>query len=78
MEFISTEEVALAMIRIISNSFGITEEDLASEYARIFGFKQKGPKIKVKTDAAIKYLVDNQKCKNNRWQSSANRSMIYE
>lgn len=59
MEFISTEEVALAMIRIISNSFGITEEDLASECARVFGFERKGPKIKAKTDAAIKYLEDN-------------------
>lgn len=58
MEFISTEEVALAMIGIISNSFGITEEDLASECARVFGFERKGPKIKAKTDAAIKYLVD--------------------
>lgn len=59
MEFISTEEVALAMIRIISNSFGITEEDLASECARVFGFERKGPKIKAKTDAAIKYLENN-------------------
>ncbi len=59
MEFIITEEVALAMIQIISNSFGVTEEDLASECARVFGFERKGPKIKAKTDAAIKYLVDN-------------------
>lgn len=51
------------MIRIISNSFGITEEDLASECARVFGFERKGPKIKVKTDAAIKYLVDNENVK---------------
>ncbi|PNT92250.1 DUF4011 domain-containing protein [Clostridium thermosuccinogenes] len=61
MEFISTEEVASAMIQIIKYSFGITEEDLASECARVFGFERKGPKIKEKTDAAIKYLVDNKK-----------------
>lgn len=58
MEFIHTEEVALAMIQIIKNSFGITQEDLATECARAFGFERKGPKIKAKTDAAIKWLID--------------------
>lgn len=58
MEYIMTEEVSLAMIQIINNSFGISEEDLASECARVFGFERKGPKIKAKTDAAIKYLID--------------------
>lgn len=53
-----TEEVSLAMIQIINNSFGISEEDLASECARVLGFERKGPKIKAKTDAAIKYLID--------------------
>ena len=56
IEYIHTEEVAMAMVRIIERSFGITEEDLASECARAFGFERKGPKIKVKTDAAIKWL----------------------
>ncbi len=59
IEYIHTEEVAMAMIKIIQSSFGITEDDLASESARVFGFERKGPKIKVKTDAAIKWLVDN-------------------
>ena len=49
------------MLKIVDSSFGITEEDLASECARVFGFERKGPKIKVKTDAAIKFLVDNHK-----------------
>jgi very-short-patch-repair endonuclease len=61
IEYIHTEEVAMAMMKIIERSFGITEEDLASECARAFGFERKGPKIKVKTDAAIKYLVKNHK-----------------
>lgn len=61
IEYIHTEEVAAAMIKIIENSFGITEEDLASESAKVFGFDRKGPKIKVKTDAALKYLIDHQK-----------------
>lgn len=57
MEYIHTEEVANAMIRIIERSFGITTEDLSTECARAFGFERKGPKIKQKTDAAIDYLV---------------------
>lgn len=57
MEYIHTEEVANAMIRIIECSFGITTEDLSTECARAFGFERKGPKIKQKTDAAIDYLV---------------------
>lgn len=61
IEYIHTEEVAMAMTKIIEKSFGITEEDLASECARVFGFERKGPKIKVKTDAAIKWLVDNKR-----------------
>ena len=61
IEYIHTEEVAMAMIKIIERSFGITEDDLASECARVFGFERKGPKIKVKTDAAIKWLVDNKR-----------------
>lgn len=57
MEYIHTEEVANAMIRIIEHSFGITTEDLSTECAHAFGFERKGPKIRQKTDAAIKYLV---------------------
>ncbi len=57
MEYIHTEEVANAMIRIIERSFGIATEDLSTECARAFGFERKGPKIKQKTDAAIDYLV---------------------
>ena len=58
IEYIHTEEVAMAMIKIVQNSFGITVDDLASECARAFGFERKGPKIKTKTDTAIKYLID--------------------
>ena len=61
IEYVHTEEAAAAMLKIVDSSFGITEEDLASECARVFGFERKGPKIKVKTDAAIKFLVDNHK-----------------
>lgn len=61
MEYIHTEEVATAMIKIIEHSFGITTEDLSTECARVFGFERKGPKIKQKTDASIDFLVKNGK-----------------
>ena len=57
MEYIHTEEVAAAMLRIIAYSFGITTEELSTECARVFGFERKGPKIKQKTHAAIAYLI---------------------
>lgn len=63
MEYIHTEEVASAMIKIIEHSFGITTEDLSTECARAFGFERKGPKIKHKTDAAIDYLIKTGKIK---------------
>lgn len=63
MEYIHTEEVASAMIRIIEHSIGITTEDLSTECARAFGFERKGSKIKQKTDAAIEYLVRTGKVK---------------
>jgi very-short-patch-repair endonuclease len=63
MEYIHTEEVVAAMIRIIEHSYGIKIEDLSTECAHVFGFERKGPKIKQKTDAAINYLVDTGKVK---------------
>jgi len=59
MEYIHTEEAAAAMLRILERSFGITEEDLATECARVFGFERKGPRIRAKTEAAIAYLMEN-------------------
>ena len=61
IEYVHTQEAANAMLKIIDNSFGITADDLATECARVFGFERKGPKIKVKTDAAIKFLLENNK-----------------
>ncbi|MBQ8498060.1 MAG: DUF4011 domain-containing protein [Clostridia bacterium] len=58
MEYIHTEEVADALLAIITQSFGIMKEDLISECIRAFGFERKGPKIKQKTEAALQYLSD--------------------
>lgn len=58
MEYIPTEEVAAAMVRIATHSIGINRDDLTLECARAFGFERKGPRIKAKTDAAIRYLEE--------------------
>lgn len=59
IEYISKEEVAKAMMKIINSSFGLTKEDLSSECAKVFGFERKGPKIRMKMEESIKYLIDN-------------------
>ncbi|MBQ7324110.1 MAG: DUF4011 domain-containing protein [Clostridia bacterium] len=58
MEYIPTEEVAAAMVRIATHSIGINRDDLTLECARAFGFERKGPRIKAKTDAALQYLEE--------------------
>lgn len=57
MEYIHTEEVASAMVRIVEYSSEITAKDLADECARVFGFEHFDDKIKKKTDDALEYLV---------------------
>lgn len=45
IEYISKDELALAMKTIAEKSFGITPEGLITETARTFGFKRTGDKI---------------------------------
>jgi pyrimidine operon attenuation protein/uracil phosphoribosyltransferase len=47
------------MRSIARNAFGITEEGLASETARIFGFQRRGPKITKAMHQAIEHLEEN-------------------
>ena len=58
MEYIHNEEVALAMVEIVRNSYGLSPKDLATECARAFGFERQGQKIKAKTQAAFSLLID--------------------
>ena len=58
MEYIHDEEVALAMVEIVRNSYGLSQKDLATECARVFGFERQGQKIKAKTQAAFSLLID--------------------
>ena len=45
IEYISDDELALALTTIASHSFGITPNDLITETARVYGFKRTGGKI---------------------------------
>lgn len=45
IDFISGDELALALKTIVIHSFGITPDDLITETARTFGFKRTGGKI---------------------------------
>lgn len=56
MEYIHTEEVAEAMMQILRHSFGLTEEALCAECARVFGYERMGPNIRAGTEAALAFL----------------------
>lgn len=45
IDYISEDELALALTTIASQSFGITPDDLIIETARVYGFKRTGGKI---------------------------------
>ncbi len=45
IEFISDDEIGLAILTLIENSFGLTPDDLLVETARKFGFKRTGENI---------------------------------
>lgn len=61
VEHICTEELAEAMFTIVSYRFGIAEDDLYSETARIFGFARTGGRIRAELEKALIYLIDLQR-----------------
>lgn len=65
IEYICEAELALALTTIASQSFGITQDDLITETARVYGFKRTGEKIssilrkvynQLETDGKIKEI----------------------
>lgn len=58
IEYIPYEEIGAAMLSIISNTLGITTDELIIECASAFGYERKGPKIKVRMSKAIDHLID--------------------
>ena len=57
VEYISKQEIAKAMLAVISDSFGIERRQLVLEAARIFGYDRTGNKIVVHMNEAINFLV---------------------
>ena len=55
-EYISAQELGAAMLAIISATYGITDDDLIEETARVFGYERKGPKIMKAMNAALSRL----------------------
>lgn len=78
MDYISTIEVAKAMVKIINHSYGLLQDDIATECARVFGFDRKGAKIKAKTDDALSYLVNHGIIKILDGKVQATGGMFYE
>ena len=59
IEYISTDEIAQAMIIIASSCVGINKDTLFSETTRAYGFSRTGEKIYAKLENGYKYILDN-------------------
>lgn len=57
IEYISEDELALALKTIVMHSFGITPDDLITETARAYGFKRTGDKISTTLKAVYEQLL---------------------
>lgn len=58
IEYISKDELALAMKTIVEKSFGITPDSLITETARAFGFKRTGDKISTTLRSVYENLLE--------------------
>ena len=58
IEYISEDELSLALTTIAKHSFGITSDDLITETARVYGFKRTGGKISSTLRKTYNQLVD--------------------
>ena len=63
IEYISEDELALALTTIASQSFGITPDALITETARVYGFKRTGEKISATLRKVYDQLVADGKVK---------------
>lgn len=61
IEYISLLEISKAMLVIASSAFGISEKEIITETARIFGFERTGPKIITAMNKAISQLLQSNK-----------------
>lgn len=63
IHYISDDELGLAMLTIVNNSFGLMPDDLMSVTAREFGFKRTGGNIAVALQRVYKDLLKTGKIK---------------
>lgn len=61
IEYISDDELELAILSIARNSFGLTAKDLRTETTRELGFKHTGQKISTSLDRVYGVLLRNGK-----------------
>ncbi|SHJ80608.1 Protein of unknown function [Anaerocolumna jejuensis DSM 15929] len=59
IQYIAVEELAEAMMKVISNSFGVEKDDLFVTTARIFGFNRTGGNIQSAMSETYEYLEKN-------------------
>ncbi|MFZ5944439.1 MAG: DUF4011 domain-containing protein [Bacillota bacterium] len=57
INYISTDELAEAMLVIVSNSYGILKDSLLQSTAREYGFARSGDRIQVNLQKAYEYLL---------------------
>lgn len=58
IQYISTEELASAMNKILKTCVGTTRKALADETARVYGFTRSGQNITTAMQNAIEYLIN--------------------
>ena len=61
IQHISTDELSVAMLKILKTCVGTTREALASETARVYGFSRSGQNITAAMSTAIQKLIDSGK-----------------
>ena len=61
IQYISTDELATAMQKILKTCVGTTREALASETSRVYGFSRNGQNITLAMAEAVQKLIDSGK-----------------
>lgn len=63
INYINTDELAEAMLVIVSNSYGILKDSLLQSTAREYGFARSGEKIQVTLQRAYEFLLKSERVK---------------
>lgn len=63
INYINTDELAEAMLVIVSNSYGILKDSLLQSTAREYGFARSGEKIQITLQKAYEFLLKSRRAK---------------